>query len=49
MDALSNRSKAITLEDCECIGVKVSETVNGKTIALEDIFTNSGTPDAIRL
>lgn len=49
MDALSYRSKAITLEDCECIGVKVSELVNGETIALElkDIFTDSGTPDAI--
>lgn len=32
MDALEHRSKAITFEDCECIGIKVSETVNGETI-----------------
>lgn len=32
IDVLSQRKKAITLEDCECIGVKVSQTVNGQTI-----------------
>jgi len=49
MDALSLASKAITLKDCECIGIKVSETVNGNTIALEleSIFNHAGMPDAI--
>jgi hypothetical protein len=49
MDSLSRRSKAITLEDCECIGVKVSEKVNGETIAVElkEIFTHAGIPKAI--
>lgn len=49
IDVLSQRKKAMTLEDCECIGVKVSQTVNGKTIAQEltDIFTIAGTPTAI--
>ena len=49
IDALSNREKAITLKDCECIGMKISETVNGETVALalENIFTISGTPCAI--
>ena len=35
VDVLSQRKKALTLKDCECIGVKVSEIVNGDTIALE--------------
>ena len=49
MDALSRRGQAIQLKDCECIGVKISETVNGESIALElkDIFTQAGAPEAI--
>ena len=49
VDALSERNQAITLKDCECIGVKVSENVNGETISLEleEIFNRAGIPKAI--
>jgi len=46
MDALAHRKGAVRLEDCECIGMKVCEKVNGDTIALEleRIFNQAGTP-----
>ncbi len=49
MDALAQREKAIELKDCECIGLKISEKVNGESISkdLEEIFNCAGTPDAI--
>lgn len=49
MEALSQKGSAIQLKDCECIGVKVSETVNGKTLSLEleAIFNQAGSPAAI--
>jgi hypothetical protein len=49
MDALSKKAKAIQLKDCECIGLKISETVNGESISLEleEIFSQAGNPDAI--
>ena len=49
VNALSKRQKAITLKDCECIGVKVSERVNGETLSqeLEEIFNRAGIPKAI--
>lgn len=49
VDALSKRGAAIRLEDCECIGLKVCEQVNGNTIALdlEAIFNQAGQPRAI--
>jgi hypothetical protein len=49
MDALIKKGKAIQLEDCECIGLKISETVNGKSISLElvEIFGQAGRPTAI--
>ena len=49
LDALSNRGGAIRLEDCECIGLKVSEAVNGEIVArdLEEIFMCAGTPKGI--
>lgn len=49
LEALSQRGAAIQLGDCECIGLKIAETVNGETIALhlEEIFKRSGTPAAI--
>lgn len=49
MDVLSQKGKAISLQDCECIGIKICEIVNGETIAkdLKDIFTISGPPNAI--
>jgi hypothetical protein len=47
--ALSQRGAAIQLGDCECIGLKIAETVNGETVALhlQEIFERSGTPAAI--
>jgi hypothetical protein len=47
--ALSQRGAAIQLEDCECIGLKVCECVNGASIArdLEEIFNQAGKPKAI--
>jgi len=49
MNALSQREGAIQLKDCECIGLKVSEKVNGESISLdlEDIFSPAGRPAAI--
>jgi len=49
LEALSNRGAAIRLEDCECIGLKISETVNGESVAadLEEIFRRAGTPKGI--
>ena len=49
LDALSQKEGAIQLSDCECIGLTVSETVNGETTAkdLEIIFNHSGLPKAI--
>lgn len=49
LDALSRRGSAIQLQDCECIGLKVCEKVNGETVAqdLEGIFTRSGNPSVI--
>jgi len=47
--ALSQRGTAIQLQDCECIGLKVCEHVNGESIAqdLEAIFNQTGKPTAI--
>jgi hypothetical protein len=49
LDILSQRSGALGLADCECIGLHVSETVNGDTLAreLEEIFAQAGTPVGI--
>jgi len=49
LDALAKKGKAIQLEDCECIGLKISETVNGESISSElaDIFGQSGDPAVI--
>ena len=49
MDALAKKGKAIGLEDCECIGLKISEKVNGESIALEleEIFNQAGQPAAV--
>jgi hypothetical protein len=46
LDTLSRREGALQLADCECIGLQVSETVNGESVgqALGDIFRRSGTP-----
>ncbi|RKZ39767.1 MAG: hypothetical protein DRR00_33050 [Candidatus Parabeggiatoa sp. nov. 3] len=49
VEALSKRGSAIQLQDCECIGLSVSEKVTGETISpeLEKIFTQAGNPVAI--
>lgn len=49
IDALVKKEKAIGLKDCECIGLRITEKVNGETISseLEGIFTHSGCPTAI--
>jgi len=49
VEALPSRGSAIRLEDCECIGLTVSEKVTGDTICLEleEIFTRAGNPVAI--
>jgi hypothetical protein len=49
MDALSKRGSAIRLEDCECIGLTVSDKVNGDSLCLEleAIFNRAGKPVAI--
>jgi hypothetical protein len=46
ISALKKRESAITLGDCECIGVKIHEKSNGEIIAkdLSDIFEKSGIP-----
>ena len=46
---LYRKKKAIQLKDCECIGLTVSETVNGESLSkeLEQIFNQAGIPDAI--
>jgi len=43
VEALSKRGSAIRLQDCECIGLSVSEKVTGKTISpeLEKIFAHA--------
>ena len=47
--ALSPRGSAIQLADCECIGLKICERVNGESLAqdLEGIFSQAGKPKAI--
>ena len=49
LDALKNRKGAIILQDCECIGLKISNTWNGKLIAdaLKSIFAIAGQPMGI--
>jgi hypothetical protein len=49
LDILSQRHGALGLSDCECIGLHISETVNGDTLALEleEIFAQAGTPVGI--
>lgn len=49
LDIFNQREGAITLKDCECIGLKVSTKINGETISedLKEIFLASGTPTII--
>jgi len=49
VSALALRGSALTLEDCEVVGLKVSETWKGEDVceALREIFEKSGKPAAI--
>jgi len=49
MDIFLQREGAITLKDCECIGIKVSSKVTGENVSkdLEDFFEKAGEPIAI--
>lgn len=49
LSALMERGSAITLEDCQCIGLRISEKTNGQTIAaeLKSIFELAGSPSTI--
>jgi len=48
-DIFLQREGAITLKDCECIGIKVSSKVTGESVSkdLEEIFDRAGKPIAI--
>ena len=48
-ESLKQRGSAVCLEDCECIGLKIMEKVNGETISAEltDIFATAGMPVAV--
>lgn len=49
LNALKNKQGALGLQDCECIGLKISTTWNGNLInqALKEIFDVAGKPIAI--
>jgi len=49
LTALSMRGSAIHLNDCECVGLKIRDVVNGENVAkdLQDIFNKAGIPAAI--
>jgi hypothetical protein len=49
LTALAVRVSALTLADCECIGLRVAETWNGELVAkaLSEVFAASGLPAAI--
>lgn len=49
LEAFAQKDGAIQLNDCECIGLTVSDVVNGKNVTqdLQTIFSHSGNPDAI--
>lgn len=49
IDALARRESAIGLQDCECLGLCVTEHTDGDTVAqaLTEIFTTAGDPVAL--
>lgn len=49
LSRLSEKGKALGLEDCECIGLNISERTNGEIVQqnLKEIFKKSGDPVAI--
>ena len=46
---LRDKGKALTLEDCECVGLKIHDSATGEVVsaALETIFKQTGDPIAI--
>ena len=46
---LREKGKALTLEDCECVGLRIHASVKGEVVsaALESIFKQTGAPIAI--
>jgi len=49
MDTVSMKGRAVRLEDCECVGLIISEEVNGASIAreLKTVFDQAGAPAAV--
>jgi len=49
LSTLRNRRNAITLQDCECIGMEISNSWNGQRVfeALTTVFDKTGLPVAI--
>ncbi|SJM95456.1 conserved hypothetical protein [Crenothrix polyspora] len=49
VETLSQKGAALQLKDCECIGLKVCEVVNGPSVAMDlaTIFNQAGNPKAI--
>ena len=49
LDVFLQRDGALTLKDCECIGVKVSSRITGESVAddFDEIFLKAGEPIAI--
>jgi hypothetical protein len=49
LDALAQRGSAVTLDDCECVGLQVNARTDGETVAhaLTAIFAQAGSPAAI--
>ena len=49
LDTLSRKQTALTLQDCKCVGLSVSETVNGESISCDliRIFEQTGNPSVV--
>lgn len=49
LDTLERKDSALQFQDCECVGLRIDETVNGDSVALAlgEIFQRSGAPVAI--
>jgi len=49
LDALARRGSAVTLADCEVIGIKIRSTWNGESVSetLREIFAKAGSPVAV--
>lgn len=49
LSVIAVKGRAITLADCECIGLKICDTLNGEQVCkdFEEIFQIAGTPTAL--